>query len=139
MAKLEARPDLEARRFRWTDKEGYDDAFGQAVSTLLPGDASCALDGQTVRLFEWLALERSGVSAAAALGIGDLFLNLRARKAPEEIANMQRAIDISEGALTATMAWARPGMTERQIADRLGSEMLDRGAPRSRLLCGAFG
>ncbi len=128
VAKLEARPDLEARRFMWTDSDGYDDAFGQAVSTLLPGGASCALDGQTVRLFEWLALERAGVAAASARDTGDLFLNLRARKAPEEIAKMQRAIDISEGALRATMAWARPGMTERQIADRLGAEMLDRGA-----------
>ena len=128
VAKLENRPDLEARRFMWTDSGGYDNAFAEAVAALLPGRAACALDGQTLRLFEWLALERAGLSAAKALDIGDLFLNLRARKAPEEIANMRRAIDISEAALKATMAWARPGMTERQIADRLGAEMLDRGA-----------
>ena len=41
---------------------------------------------------------------------------------------MQRAVDISEAALGATMNWARPGMTERQIADRLSAEMLERGA-----------
>lgn len=128
VAKLEARPDLEARRFMWTDQGGYEEAFSEAVATLLPGNTSCALDGQTVRLFEWLALERAGVSAAEALDVGELFLNIRARKAPEEIANMQRAVDISEAALEATMAWARPGMTERQIADRLGAEMLERGA-----------
>ncbi len=127
-AKLEARPELEARRFLWADHDGYEAAFSEAVSALLPGNANCALDGQTLRLFEWLALERAGLSAADALDIGDLFLNLRARKAPEEIANMQRAIDISEAALEATMNWAQPGMTERQIADRLGAEMLDRGA-----------
>ena len=127
-AKLEARPELEARRFLWADHDGYEAAFSEAVSALLSGNASCALDGQTLRLFEWLALERAGLSAADALDIGDLFLNLRARKAPEEIANMQRAIDISEAALEATMHWAQPGMTERQIADRLGAEMLDRGA-----------
>jgi len=128
VAKLEARPDLEARRFMWTDADGYDGAFSEAVAALLPGNTTCALDGQTLRLFEWLALERAGVSAADALDTGDLFLDLRARKAPEEIANMQRAIDISETALKVTMAWARPGMTERQIADRLGAEMLDRGS-----------
>ena len=128
VAKLEARPDLEARRFMWTDQAGYDNAFDEAVAALLPGAASCALDGQTLRLFEWLALQRAGVTAANAKDIGDLFLNLRARKAPEEIANMRRAIDISEAALAATMGWARPGMTERQIADRLGAEMLERGA-----------
>ncbi|MCY3780691.1 MAG: aminopeptidase P family protein [Chloroflexi bacterium] len=128
VVKLEARPDLEARRFMWRDADGYDGAFAEAVAALLSGSASCALDGQTLRLFEWLALERAGVNPSEALDIGDLFLNLRARKAPEEIANMQKAIDISEAALQATMAWARPGMTERQIADRLGAEMLDRGA-----------
>lgn len=128
VAKLEARPDLEARRFIWTDQGGYDGAFNEAVAALLPADSTCALDGQTLRLFEWLALEQAGVSAADALDIGDLFLNLRARKEPGEIANMRRAIEISEDALKATMAWARPGMTERQIADRLGAEMLDRGA-----------
>ncbi len=128
VAKLEARPDLETRRFMWTDKGGYAEAFGEAVKALLPGEATCALDGQTLRLFEWLALERAGVSGSNLLDIGELFLNLRACKSPEEIAKMQRAIDISEGALKVTMEWARPGMTERQIADRLGAEMLNRGA-----------
>ena len=128
VAKLEARPELEARRFLWTDRDGYEAAFNEAVSALLPGKSRCALDGQTLRLFEWLALERAGLSAADALDIGDVFLNIRARKAPDEIANMRRAIEISEAALQATMDWARPGLTERQIADRLGAEMLERGA-----------
>ncbi len=126
--KLEARPELEARRFLWTDQSGYQGAFQEAVTALAPGAATCALDGQTLRLFEWLALEKAGLAPANALDIGDLFLQTRARKAPAEIANMQRAIDISEAALHATMAWARPGLTERQIADRLSAEMLARGA-----------
>ncbi len=128
VAKLEARPELEARRFAWTDKSGYEGAFSDAVAALLPADTSCALDGQTLRFFEWRALERAGLPAVNTLDVGDDFLNLRARKAPAEVANMQRAIDISEAALAATMAWARPGLTERQIADKLGAEMLERGS-----------
>ena len=128
VAKLEARPDLEARRFMWTDREGYENAFMEAVDGLTLRDKSIAMDGQTLRLFEWLALNRAGVSADQALDAGDLFLNLRARKAPEEIASMRKAIQISEKALEATMDWAKPGMTERQIADRLSAEMLQRGA-----------
>ena len=128
VAKLEARPELEARRFQWTDQGGYQAAFEEAVAALTPGDAICALDGQTLRLFEWLALEEAGLARANAADIGELFLNMRARKAPEEIAAMQRAVDISEAALQATMAWARPGMTERQIADRLTAEMVAQGA-----------
>ena len=128
VAKLEARPDLEARRFMWTDREGYDNAFMDAVDGLRLKDKPIAMDGQTLRLFEWLALNRAGVSADQALDAGDLFLNLRARKAPEEIASMRKAIEISETALEATMEWAKPGMTERQISDRLSAEMLQRGA-----------
>lgn len=128
VAKLEARPDLEARRFMWTDQSGYDIAFREAVSALAPAHTACALDGQTLRFFEWRALENAGLSSTRASDAGDLFLNMRACKAPEEIANMQRAIDISEAALEATMDWARPGMTERQIADRLSAEMVEQGA-----------
>ena len=128
VAKLEARPDLEARRFMWTDQSGFDGAFGQAVTSLASVDMTCAMDGQTLRFFEWRALERAGLSSAQTVDAGDLFLKLRACKAPEEIANIQRAIDISEAALQATMAWARPGLTERQIADRLSAEMVERGA-----------
>ncbi|MCY3575568.1 MAG: aminopeptidase P family protein [Chloroflexi bacterium] len=128
VTKLDARPDLEARRFMWSDHRGYHGAFAAAVSALADGGASCALDGETLRYFEWLALEKAGLRASDTRDVGQLFLNMRARKAPQEIAKMQRAIDISEAALAATMAWARPGMTEREIADRLSAEMLARGA-----------
>ena len=128
VAKLEARPDLEARRFMWTDADGSEGAFHEAVSALAPAESVCAMDGQTLRFFEWRALEQAGISAARALDAGDLFLNMRAIKAPEEIDNMRRAIEISEAALEATMAWAKPGMTERQIADRLSAEMVGQGA-----------
>ena len=134
VAKLEARPDLEARRFMWTDQGGYEGAFREAVAALAPAETTCAMDGQTLRFFEWRALESAGLSSANALDVGDLFLNMRARKAPEEIANMQRAIEISEAALAATMDWARPGMTERQIADRLSAEMVERGAQGTAFL-----
>lgn len=128
VTKLDARPDLEARRFMWSDQSGYHGAFAEAVTALAGADASCALDGETLRYFEWLALEKAGLRAAETRDIGELFLNMRARKSPQEIAKMQRAIDISEAALKATMAWARPGLTEREIADRLSAEMLARGA-----------
>ncbi len=134
VAKLEARPDLEARRFVWTDQSGYEGAFREAVAALAPAGTTCAMDGQTLRFFEWRALESAGLSSAKALDVGDLFLNMRARKAPAEIANMQRAIEISEAALAATMSWARPGMTERQIADRLSAEMVERRAQGTAFL-----
>ena len=128
VAKLEGRPELEPRRFVWTDEGGYEAAFQEAARELRLADRKLAMDGQTMRLFEWLAFESAGVSAANRIDAGQLFLKLRARKSPQEVAMMQKAIDISEAALQATMQWARPGLTERQIADRLSAEMLERGA-----------
>ena len=128
VTKLDARPELEARRFLWTDQDGYQGAFNGAVAALAGDGATCALDGETLRYFEWLALEEAGLSAADTRDIGAEFLNMRARKSTDEIANMQRAIDISEAALAATIDWAQTGMTEREIADRLSAEMLSRGA-----------
>ena len=133
VAKLEARPDLEARRFAWRDSDGYDGAFAAAVADLSLDRGGLALDGQTLRYFEWRAFAGSGITKPA-LDIGDLLLNQRAIKAPEEIASMRRAIDISESALHATLDWAQPGMTEREIADRLSAEMLACGAQGTAFL-----
>ena len=74
VAKLEARPELEARRFTWSDQSGYQAAFHQAMAALATDDRKCALDGQTLRFFEWLALQQGGLSPLNTLDIGDLFL-----------------------------------------------------------------
>jgi Xaa-Pro dipeptidase len=128
VTKLENRPDLEARRFSWTDEGGYLSAFRDASASLGIVDKKFGMDGQTMRVFEWLAFKRAGISSDNGSDIGRILLNMRAVKAPEEIANMQKAVDISEEALKVTIDWARPGMTERQIADKLTAEMNDRGA-----------
>lgn len=128
VTKLENRPDLEARRFQWTDEEGYSPAFRKASAELGIVDKTFGMDGQTMRVFEWLAFKKAGISSKNGVDIGRHLLMMRAAKAPEEIANMQKAVDISEAALKVTIDWAKPGMTERQIADKLTSEMMDRGA-----------
>ena len=133
VAKLEARPDLEARRFAWRDSDGYEDAFAAAVRALSLDRGGLALDGQTLRYFEWRAFAAGGVTNPA-LDIGDLLLMTRAIKAPQEIESMRRAIQISEAALHATLEWAQPDMTERQIADRLSAEMLAGGAQGTAFL-----
>lgn len=128
VTKLDARPDLEARRFAWSDANGYHHAFLDAAVGLEMVDKTLAMDGQTMRVFEWLAFKKAGISSRNGVDIGRLLLMMRARKAPDEIANMKKAIDISELALKVTLDWAEPGMTERQIADKLTAEMNERGA-----------
>lgn len=125
--KLEGRPDLEARRFAWSDQEGYYPAFRDSAVELSMVNRHLGMDGQTMRVFEWLAFKKAGISSKNGVDIGNLLLNQRAFKAPEEIAAMQKAIHISEEALKNVMGWAKPGMTERQIADRLSDEMMKLG------------
>ncbi|HEX9705813.1 MAG TPA: Xaa-Pro peptidase family protein [Gemmatimonadales bacterium] len=53
---------------------------------------------------------------------------LRIIKAPEELALIRRAVEITETAMTATFAQLAPGMSERDVARRLSGEMQQRGA-----------
>src|SRR5438046_401263 len=53
---------------------------------------------------------------------------LRIVKAPEEVALFRRAIEITQGAMTATFAQLAVGMTERDVARLLSHEMQQRGA-----------
>src|SRR3989440_3530988 len=53
---------------------------------------------------------------------------LRIVKAPEEIALIRRAIEITQAAMTATFAQLAAGMTERDVAQLLSREMQHRGA-----------
>ena len=53
---------------------------------------------------------------------------LRIVKAPEEVALIRRAIEITQGAMAATFAQLAVGMTERDVARLLSHEMQQRGA-----------
>ena len=68
VAKLEARPELEARRFMWTDQSGYDVRLSRGGGGFGAGETTCAMDGQTLRFFEWRALESAGLSIGECAG-----------------------------------------------------------------------
>ncbi len=109
------------------------------VKQWLPGlVAESSLAGKRVgvserdtSLSEWTALQE----AAAALPrrerpqfvpVKDLLEKLRARKYPDELAALQRAIDAGDAAFESVAARLEPGMTERQIAE--GVELAVRAA-----------
>jgi Xaa-Pro dipeptidase len=121
MIKLNQRPDLEGRAFMWTDTEGYKNSFRQAMQAM--SGASIAVDGMTLRVFEWLALAEAGMEVGRAVDAGQTMLYIRSLKTPDEIAFMKRANEIAEAALEKTLKWVQPGMTEAQIATRLSDEM----------------
>jgi Xaa-Pro dipeptidase len=124
--KLAARPDLEANIVAWTDTEGFDAAFKKAVDMLNLKSGALGVDGQTMRVFEFQAFQQAGAENTRNIGI--VLLGIRALKAQGEIDAMREAIHLSEQALHRVMEWAKPGMTERQIATKLSNLMAEAGS-----------
>lgn len=59
---------------------------------------------------------------------------LRIIKYPEEVALVRRAVAITEASIAATFAGLVPGVSERDVAGKLSSEMRTRGAPGGGLV-----
>ena len=63
--------------------------------------------------------------------LGELIMNLRAEKTPEELERIVNAQRIAEKALEETLPLIRPGITEREIAAELTGRMLKMGAEKT--------
>lgn len=113
--------------FSWTDNDGYEGAFAAALDTLGLRGRALGVDGMTMRVTELMAFQRLDPSLRA-VPVEDRLIGIRARKTPDEIALLRRAVQVAETALTTLLAELRPGMTEMQIATRLGALMLEGGA-----------
>lgn len=87
------------------------------------GAIEASLDyGSALRLFDVAGGNWKWQSAAPVTE------RLRIIKYPEEIAQIRRAIEITEAAIAATFAALVPGVTEREVAAKLSEEMRSRGA-----------
>lgn len=125
--KVVERPDLEARVFQWTDVDGYAGAFREAVDALGLRGGKLGVDGMTMRATEYFTF-RDIDPTLDVRGVERGLIGIRAHKNPDEVANMRRAVEISEAALERLLAWVQPGMTEREIAAKLEEEQLALGA-----------
>ncbi len=116
---------FEGEVFDWRDQVGYAGAF-----TALAGHQplrSVAVEGQVMRVFVHHAL----ATAYPGLRIIDAekaISGLRLRKSAAEIATLERAIAISEAALSETLAGVRVGMTEVQVESLLTQALFRNGA-----------
>jgi Xaa-Pro dipeptidase len=113
--------------YPYSDEEGYAAAFARAAEALALDGKRCAVEHLHMRVLELRALERVA-PAAKFVSLEDHLPGLRACKDEREVAAMRRAIAITEQALHNLVAKPLMGMTERQIASRLGREMMDAGA-----------
>ena len=129
VSKVEASRDvLDVREmFVWSDTDGYEGAFQQAAAGLGLRGGVLGVDGMTMRVFEWLAFSAAAPGLHVA-GMGPDLLGLRAVKTAAEIERMRQAVQISEQALTETLAQTQPGMSERQIAKILDERLSANGS-----------
>jgi Xaa-Pro dipeptidase len=118
----EAFPD--AGTYFWQDSDGYEDAFRSCAATL---DGAIGVEGMRMRMFEFQALAQYMTQGAVRNSETELE-ELRMCKDPDEIANLRKAIEISEAALGDLIDSAKVGETEAELAARLKQAMLFHGA-----------
>src|SRR2546421_790465 len=108
--------------------EEQDDPYAlvrDSVRRLAPRAGTMALESSTgYQTALRLAAALSGWTFVDAAPVTE---RLRIVKAPEEVALIRRAIEITQGAMTATFAQLAAGMTERDVARLLSREMQQRG------------
>ncbi|MCZ4257073.1 Xaa-Pro peptidase family protein [Sulfitobacter sp. G21635-S1] len=114
----------QARTVFWQDADGYADALAQLARQT--GLTRLAVEGNRMRHFEAAALARA-FGTAPEDGT-DMLLPLRLNKDASEIAAIEKAVQISEDALAATLKQIGAGLTETEIRARLLINMLERGA-----------
>jgi Xaa-Pro dipeptidase len=127
MPRVEPRTDLNLQFFSWTDAEGYQGAFQKAVDTLGLKGKTLGVDGMTMRVTEWLAFQNIDPTLRVK-AVEKEIVHIRAIKSAEEVAFMQKATEISEKALDNLLAWVKPGQSEKDIAERLLSELKNLGS-----------
>jgi Xaa-Pro aminopeptidase len=99
---------------------------GQKIHFLPPYRAEHQL-----RLQALLGIAPAAQAAAASLDLIYTLADMRNHKAPEEIAEIEQAIDISVEMHRTAMRLVRPGATEREIASAITEIALRRGSGHS--------
>jgi Xaa-Pro dipeptidase len=111
----------------YKDGVPYQSAFDEAAASNGLREKTFGVEPTQMRVLEWNLLARAtGLPKQADAAV--LIEQLRMRKDTDEIAKMKRAMVLSEEALQATLPKVQAGMTEREVATILVSEMQQRGA-----------
>ena len=117
----------------WEEQENPYKLVKNVVRELKPrGNGVIALESTTsYEVSLALADQLSGWKFVNAAPVTE---RLRIIKAPEEVALIRRAIEITEAAIAATFAQLAAGQSERDVAQLLSREMQQRGAPGGGLV-----
>ncbi len=109
------------------DPDGWSDVFKQALLAAEAVDGRFGLEPRQMRVLELRLLEEAAPQASL-ISAAEVVAALRMQKDETEIAAMQRAAQVAEQALEATLPFIVPGRTERQIAAELTAQLLRAGS-----------
>jgi len=114
--------------FTYGEQEGAAaEALGRAVADLGLGGGKIGVEPLSMRYHEFNLLQ-SAVPRATFTPSDGTISALRIRKGEAEIAAMQRAAEIAEAALEATLPLIKVGMTELELASELTTQLLRAGS-----------
>lgn len=105
----------------------WQSAFDAAATFLKIGDSRMAIEPTQFRFLEFSFTHQSLPHAKIAPG-QNIFDQLRLQKDENEIMSMQKAAQIAEAGLLATLPLVKIGMTEKEIASELVMQCLRAGA-----------
>ncbi|HEX7976743.1 MAG TPA: Xaa-Pro peptidase family protein [Anaerolineales bacterium] len=109
------------------DPAGWPAVIGQAMQAAGLLDSNVGIEPRRLRVMELRLLE-GAAPHARFIPAEDSLAALRMSKDESEIYNMQRAIDVAQQALLATLPQIRIGMTERELASELTLQLLRSGS-----------
>lgn len=101
--------------------------FRQGLQTARLGSARIGVEPRRLRVLELRYLE-DAAHQAGFVSAETVIENLRLSKDEQEISAMQRAVDIAQAALEATLPGITVGMTERQVVSELTLQLLRHGS-----------
>ncbi len=126
-AKAESSP-VSFKLFTYGEEEGAaPEALSRAVADLGLAGGKIGVEPLRMRFYE-LELLQNAVPRATFTPSDGAISGLRIRKSDEEIAAMQRAAEIAEAALNATLPLITVGMTELELASELTAQLLRAGS-----------
>jgi len=105
----------------------WDAAFRKATQALGLDGKRIGVEPRQMRLLEFRYV-KSGAPEADYPDASDVLGSLRLRKDKEEIEAMRRAVKVAQNALEATIPLIKIGMTEKELAAELVTQLLKHGS-----------
>jgi len=120
--------DYEIKVFTYSEEPSeWQDSFSQALNILDLQDASIGIEDTSIRFLE-LEFLRKAAPKSRIMNADSILTVGRELKDQNEIEAMQKAADIAEAALSATLPFIKIGLSEKEIAARLVQELLANGS-----------